>query len=383
MAPLAACRSARRTTRKPLAVLVALVACLYAPSFVLPAAPVARPLRHQQPSRGLALRARGGESDSAKLAVGDEVNALYPDDEQWYPGTIEKINDDGTYTVKWEDPEGGPESHDVAEENIKKIVIFSDYKVGEKVEAVFEEDGGWYTADVAKINDDGSFTVKWDDPDGGPEESTVQPKEMKYPPIPVEDLEIGAKYTGTVKTVLDFGAFVDIGAEADGLVHISRISTQRVENIYDEVHEGQEVEVWVSGKQDDGKFGLTMVEGRLDGGGRRAPEDLNPFFDILPSEWQKGVVARTAPFGAFVTVTLESGESADGLVHISKLQDGFVDNVEDVVQVGQEVKVRIEGVDLDAGKMSLSMREQGGFGGGMGGGRPPQNFEAFQVNGPM
>ncbi|CAE7569949.1 pnp, partial [Symbiodinium pilosum] len=96
-----------------------------------------------------------------------------------------------------------------------------DYKPGEKVEAVFEDDGNWYLADVVKKNDDGSFTVKWDDPDGGPEESQVQPKEMKYPPIPVADLVVGDKYTGTIKTVLDFGAFVDIGAEGDGLLHIS------------------------------------------------------------------------------------------------------------------------------------------------------------------
>ncbi|CAE7938622.1 rpsA [Symbiodinium sp. KB8] len=373
MAVSAARRSAR-TTRNPLVLLLALVAYLYAPSFVLPAAPSSRPLRQPTALRDVRLHARGGESDSAKLAVGDEVNAMYPDDEQWYPGTVEKVNDDGTYKVKWEDPEGGPESHDVAADNIKKIIIFTDYKVGEKVEAVFEDDGGWYLAEVAKKNDDGSFTVKWDDPDGGPEESQVQPKEMKYPPIPVEDLEIGAKYTGTVRSILDFGAFVDIGAEADGLLHISRISMERIDNIYDELSEGQEIECWISGKQDDGKFGLTMVEGKLDGR-RSEPADLNPFFDCLPSEWQKGVVARTAPFGAFVTVTLESGESADGLVHISKLQDGFVDNVDDVVSIGQEVQVRIESVDLEAGKMSLSMRQPGGGGGG--GPRAPQDFDAF------
>ncbi|CAE7502569.1 rpsA, partial [Symbiodinium sp. CCMP2456] len=124
MAVSAARRSAR-TTRKPLVLFLALVAYLYAPSFVLPAAPSSRPLRQPSALRDVRLHARGGESDSAKLAVGDEVNALYPDDEQWYPGTIEKVNDDGTYKVKWEDPEGGPESHDVAADNIKKIIIFT------------------------------------------------------------------------------------------------------------------------------------------------------------------------------------------------------------------------------------------------------------------
>eukprot|EP00435_Cladocopium_sp_Y103_P021449 s3910_g5.t1 len=202
-------------------------------------------------------RARGGE-ESEKLAVGetqrDVVSALCPDDSQWYPGTIEKINDDSTYCVKWDDPEGGPETHDatrpgsglfwpgemevpldgpLALRGIRKIVIFKDYKVGEQVEAVFPDDGYWYPGDVTKVGD-GTFTVKWEDPDGGPEES-----------------EVGQKYQGTVKSVLDFGAFVDIGAESDGLLHISRISQERIENIYDVLSEGQQVDVWISGKRED------------------------------------------------------------------------------------------------------------------------------------
>ena len=49
--------------------------------------------------------------------------------------------------------------------------------------------------------------------------------------------------------------------------------------------------------------------------------DLTPFADLSSDEWHKGVVARTAPFGAFVTVTLDDGSSADGLVHVSKIKD--------------------------------------------------------------
>jgi len=306
--------------------------------------------------------------------VGDEVKALFPDDEQFYPGTIEKVGD-GTCTVKWEDPDGGPETSEVSNADIKKIVIYKDYKVGEAVEAIFPEDGYWYPGEVTKVNADGTFAVKWEDPDGGPEESDVSPKEIKYPPIPFEKLEVGQKYTGTVRSVLDFGAFVDIGAESDGLLHISRVSKERVDNIYDMVQEGMEIECWISGKRDDGKFGLTMVEGLTDSAPRSAPADLTPFANIPPEEWQKGVVARTAPFGAFVTVTLEDGSSADGLVHVSQVKDGFVDNVDDELSAGQEVKVRIQSVDMDSGRMSLSMRE--GFGGGGGGSRPPSDVSAF------
>eukprot|EP00913_Durusdinium_trenchii_P000129 g117.t1 len=274
-------------------------------------------------------RARGGE-ESGNLAVGDTVSALCPDDDQWYPGAIDKINDDGTFSVKWDDPDGGPETHDVGADGIKKIVIFKDYKVGERVEAVFPDDGYWYPGEVTKVGD-GTFTVKWDDPDGGPEESELEAKDVKYPPIPYGKLEVGQKYTGTVASVLDFGAFVDIGAEGQGLLHISRISQERVENIYDVLSEGQQVDVWISGKrEDEGKFGLTMVEGLTDGP-RRKIDDLTPFADLSSDEWYKGVVARTAPFGAFVTVTLDDGASADGLVHVSKIKDGFVDNVDDEV----------------------------------------------------
>eukprot|EP00933_Yihiella_yeosuensis_P028676 TRINITY_DN224_c0_g1_i1.p1 TRINITY_DN224_c0_g1~~TRINITY_DN224_c0_g1_i1.p1 ORF type:complete len:480 (+),score=121.53 TRINITY_DN224_c0_g1_i1:66-1505(+) len=316
---------------------------------------------------------RGGDDG---LAAGDVVSAMCPDDEVWYPGTIDKVGADGKFVVKWDDPDGGPETHEVGADSIKKIVIFKDYKVGEEVNAVFPDDGNMYPCSVTAVNKDGTFTVKWDDPDGGPEESQVVPKDMKYPPIPIDKLEVGQKYLGTVKSVTDFGAFVDINAEGEGLVHISRISGERVENVRDYVSEGQQVEVWVSGVRDDGKFGLSMVEGLTDSV-RRAPADLTPFANLSPDDWHNGVVARTAPFGAFVTVTLEDGASADGLVHVSRIRDGFVDNVDDEVSPGQEVKVRVESVDLDTGKMSLSMRE--GFGGGGGGlFREPADLSAFE-----
>merc|ERR1719166_792930 len=115
---------------------------------------------------------------------------------------------------------------------------------------------------------------------------------MKYPPIPFEKLEVGQKYTGNVRSITDFGAFVDIGAEGDGLLHISRISEERINDVHDYLEEGQEVEVWISGLRDDGKFGLTMIEGRLDGGGGRQPRDLTPFQELSDEEFQTGVVSK-------------------------------------------------------------------------------------------
>mmetsp|Transcript_124116 Transcript_124116/g.247269 ORF Transcript_124116/g.247269 Transcript_124116/m.247269 type:complete len:530 (+) Transcript_124116:51-1640(+) len=310
--------------------------------------------------------------------VGDDVKAASPDDGGWYPGVVGKVNSDGTFQVKWDDPDGGPETNDVAPKNMKKINVFRDYKVGDMVEAVFPEDGRMYEASVLKENSDGTFQVKWQDPDGGPEESGVSPKNMRYPPIPFEKLEVGQKYTGTVVSIMDFGAFVNIGADTDGLLHISRIRNERVEDINDVLEEGQEVEVWVSGLRDDGKFGVSMIEGRLDGapGGRRKLTDLTAFESFPPEDWLEGFVRSVLPFGAFVTITLPSGESADGLVHVSQLRDGFVEDVASEVEVGQQVKVRIMSVDLEKGKMSLSMKT--GFGSGAPAARVPVDLAAFE-----
>jgi len=296
-----------------------------------------------------------------EYVVGDDVKAMSPDDETWYPGVVSKSNKDGTFEVKWDDPDEGHETDNINPEFMRKVVVFRDYKPDDEVEAAYPDDGTRYSAVVVKANKDGTIKVKWDDPDGGPEESDVSPKDMRYPPIPIDSLEVGQKYTGTVRSIRDFGAFVDIGAEGDGLLHISGISEDRVESVYDHLEDGQQVEVWISSVRDDGKFGLTMIEGKTDGGARRrAPADLGPFVGLDPNDFHDGVVDRLAPFGAFVLVTLADGSEATGLVHISQVKDSFVDRLEDELEVGQEVKVRVMSVDEAGGKMSLSMREGGG-----------------------
>jgi len=306
--------------------------------------------------------------------VGDDVMAVSSEDGQKYPGTVSQINKDGTFKVKWDDPDGGPETDDVNPENMKKVTVFKDYKIDDVVEAVFPEDGQMYPGTVIKVNDDGTFQVKWDDSDGGPEDSPVKPKDMKYPPIPLEKLEIGQKFKGTVRSVREFGAFVDFGAVTDGLVHISRMANERVNDPNDYAEVDQEVDVWVTDIRDDGKVGLTMVEGKT--GGRRQPADLTPFESLSPDEWLMGKVDGIMPFGAFVAVTLpDGGASASGLVHVSQLKDGFVEDVNDEVEIGQEVQVRVVNVDMERGKMSLSMRSGGGSPAAA---RPPQDFSAFE-----
>merc|ERR1712039_1010555 len=132
------------------------------------------------------------------------------------------------------------------------------------------------------------------------------------------------------------------------------------ENVADELEVGQEVQVRVvSVDVDASKMGLSMKEEWS--GGDREPADLSPFEGIEPDQWLTGKVARTANFGAFVTVTApDSDAEADGLVHVTQIKDGYVENVADEVEVGQEVQVRVVSVDVDEGKLGLSMKEEKG-----------------------
>merc|ERR1719324_2077312 len=96
------------------------------------------------------------------------------------------------------------------------------------------------------------------------------------------------------------------------------------------------------------------------GGFGGEPADLSAFESISSEDWLTGTVARCASFGAFVSVKApDSDATADGLVHITQIKDGFVENVEDELEVGQEVQVRVTSVDTGAGKMSLSMKAEG------------------------
>jgi len=289
--------------------------------------------------------------------------------------------------VKWDDPDGGDPTADVHCESMRKVVVKRDYKKGDEVLGKFPEDGMMYPGTVVKENKkDGTFSVKWEDPDGGEEVSDVSPKDMKIPPIPFDSLEVGQEYQGTVRSVRDFGAFVDIGAEADGLLHISAISTDRIEDIYAALEEDQEVKVWISGLRDDGKFGVTMIEGRTDGGGggRRVESDVSAFDGVSPNDWFEGEVVGVQTFGAFVVLTAEDGTEAQGLVHVSAIADTFVENIDDYAKVGQQVKVRVQSVDVDANRMSLSMKDSfgGDGGGGFGGSREPADLSAFEAVGP-
>ena len=158
-------------------------------------------------------------------------------------------------------------------------------------------------------------------------------------------LQEGMTVTGTITSIQPFGAFVDIGG-IEGLIPISEISWGRVEDIHAILEPGQQVEVaalkldW-----DNDRFSFSLKE-------------------TLPDPWQTvsekfeeginytGIVARLADFGAFVTLA----PGIDGLVHISNLGGGRrINHPREVVQQGEELEVRIDSIDPEEKRISLSV----------------------------
>jgi small subunit ribosomal protein S1 len=158
-------------------------------------------------------------------------------------------------------------------------------------------------------------------------------------------LSVGQRVTGTVKTLKDYGAFVDIGG-VDGLLHVSAISWNRIGHPKEVLKEGQQVEVEiVSLDREKSKIGLSMKQ-----------LSANPWHaaaaNYPPNTIVHGKVTKTTEFGAFVE--LEPG--LEGMVHISELEHRRVHRVTDVLQVGQEVDVKVLTVDPDKKRIALSVK---------------------------
>jgi predicted RNA-binding protein with RPS1 domain len=162
----------------------------------------------------------------------------------------------------------------------------------------------------------------------------------------LETLEPGAEFEGTVRTVRDFGAFVDIGNGVEGLVHVSELSWERVANPADVLQPGQKVRVVVK-KIDPqtGKIGLSARD-LIESPWKRAAEKYHVGATV------RGSVSRIAQFGAFVR--LEPG--VEGLVHVSELATRHIRSVGDVVKEGETVECRVLAVDPDEQRMSLSIK---------------------------
>ncbi len=160
-----------------------------------------------------------------------------------------------------------------------------------------------------------------------------------------ESIEEGAEFSGTVKTIKDYGAFVDLGG-ADGFLHIGQISWTHIKHPNEVLSEGQQIDVKVTKLEKEKKrIGLTM-KGLTQNPWDVAAEKYSPESTVT------GTVSRTTDFGAFVE--LEPG--IEGLIHISELDWKRVRRVTDVVNVGTEVNAKVLEFDGNRRRISLSLK---------------------------
>lgn len=160
-------------------------------------------------------------------------------------------------------------------------------------------------------------------------------------------LEEGMKLTGTVKSLTNYGAFVDIGG-IDGMIHISELSWTRIKHPSEVVNVGDQVEVYIKAlDQEKKKISL----------GFKKVED-NPW-EILKRDYPVDTVINNAKivgvtaFGAFATVI----PGIEGLIHISEISWNRIKTPADVLKVGDEVNVVITNIDFDKKRVSLSMKQ--------------------------
>jgi len=157
------------------------------------------------------------------------------------------------------------------------------------------------------------------------------------------DLRPGLKTEGKVVRLERFGAFVDIGAETDGLVHISEMGPGRVGKPSDVAKEGDVVTVWVKEADRQSKrISLSMVE--------------PPAVDIRTLKANlilTGRVVRLETFGAFVDI----GAGRDGMIHVTEMGRGYVGSPSEILSIGDDVQVRVVEVDPRRGRIALSMKD--------------------------
>jgi small subunit ribosomal protein S1 len=160
--------------------------------------------------------------------------------------------------------------------------------------------------------------------------------------VSIHNLKPGQKLVGTVKNITSFGAFVNIGLAQDGLVHISELSKQKVENVTDVVSAGLQVDIWVK-KVDKkrGRISLTMVK-----------PVTRKFKNIQEDDELVGTVTRLEPYGAFIDIDSDR----EGLVHISQVTHDYIKHPEEALTIGDTVNVKVLKVNRKKRQVDLSIK---------------------------
>lgn len=160
-----------------------------------------------------------------------------------------------------------------------------------------------------------------------------------------ETAEVGKTYKGEVKSLTSYGAFVDLGG-IDGMVHISELSWKRIKHPSEVVNVGDYIEVYIKE--------LDKENNRISLGYKKQEDNPWEKFkanykigDVIPV-----TIVSITPFGAFAQII----DGVDGLIHISQLADKRVENVKDIVSIGDTVNVKIIDIDIENKRISISMR---------------------------
>ncbi|MBW2735322.1 MAG: S1 RNA-binding domain-containing protein [Deltaproteobacteria bacterium] len=167
-----------------------------------------------------------------------------------------------------------------------------------------------------------------------------------------EHLVEGAELDGEVRSIQAYGAFIDLGGGFQGMVHVSEIAHARIEHPNEALKEGEKVRVKVLKIQPDPKrperkrIGLSIkaLAGDPWTSGVAA---------LKEGETVEGEVVRLQPYGAFIQLS----PGVDGLAHVSELSDRHIKHPSEVLTIGQKVQARVLNVDLDAKRVSLSLKD--------------------------
>jgi small subunit ribosomal protein S1 len=162
----------------------------------------------------------------------------------------------------------------------------------------------------------------------------------------LNDLAKGQVRTGTVSSIVNFGAFIDLGG-VDGLVHVSELSWKHIDHASEVVEVGQEVTVEVLEIDNDReRVSLSL---------KATQEDPWQLFARTHAigQYTPGKITKIVPFGAFVRVA----DGIEGLVHISELSSKHIEHADQVVDVNQEVFVKLIDIDLERRRISLSLKQ--------------------------
>ena len=162
-----------------------------------------------------------------------------------------------------------------------------------------------------------------------------------------QDAEEGKEYIGTVKSIVPYGAFVDIGG-AEGMVHISELSWKRIKNPSEVVSVGDEIKVYIKALiEEDGKRKISL-------GYKTA--DTNPWEIFIRNNEVGSVIdvkiVRFCTFGAFAEIS----EGLEGLIHISQIANRHIASPKDELTIGEVVKAKVIGIDTEKKHVNLSIR---------------------------